>query len=269
MRQGAETWKKKFLQQGMQGTAIVFGNASADDAMRSFPPSPDVVQDCFAAVFTGPEKPTSEQAAIMAGTSATAKQKQEEMAREALRKEVELHVDKKTFDAQARFLKDTNYVYRNATYRTDLVETFPSEPAVPDVFQACAKFVPVNPQTDNVSKTSGPAAATTHGEQEREAAEDEDRIDSAAWLSIVDDEQAQTAEVSKLPALAGLLERLERQSARVLANEIKAKLTDESYGALDAAGARSWTSFVRNFIRNATVGHQNRSSQRSTTECAR
>ena len=69
VRQGAETWKKKFLQQGMQGTAIVFGNASADDAMRSFPPSADVVQDCFAAVFTGPEKPTSEQAAIMASTS--------------------------------------------------------------------------------------------------------------------------------------------------------------------------------------------------------
>ena len=37
-RQHHQSWRKKFLQQGMSGTAIVYGNGSADDAMASFPP---------------------------------------------------------------------------------------------------------------------------------------------------------------------------------------------------------------------------------------
>ena len=54
-RQHLPSWRKKFLQQGMSGTAIVYGNGSADDAMASFPPDDAVLQDSFMAVFTGPE----------------------------------------------------------------------------------------------------------------------------------------------------------------------------------------------------------------------
>ena len=54
-RQHQQSWRKKFLQQGMSGTAIVYGNGSADDAMASFPPDDNVLQDSFMAVFTGPE----------------------------------------------------------------------------------------------------------------------------------------------------------------------------------------------------------------------
>jgi hypothetical protein len=39
----------------MSGTALVYGNGSADDAMASFPPDDTVLQDSFMAVFTGHE----------------------------------------------------------------------------------------------------------------------------------------------------------------------------------------------------------------------
>ena len=54
-RQHLQSWRKKFLQQGMSGTAIVYGNGGADEAMASFPPDDNVLQDSFMAVFTGPE----------------------------------------------------------------------------------------------------------------------------------------------------------------------------------------------------------------------
>ena len=50
-QQTAKTWRRKFLQHGMSGTAIVFGNASAEEALGSFPPSEDVLRDSFVAVF--------------------------------------------------------------------------------------------------------------------------------------------------------------------------------------------------------------------------
>ena len=37
-QQHAETWRQKFLQYGIKGTAIVFGNGNVDEAMLSFPP---------------------------------------------------------------------------------------------------------------------------------------------------------------------------------------------------------------------------------------
>ena len=74
VRQAAMSWRQKFLQQGMQGTAIVCGNGSADDIMLSFPPSSDVVQYAFVAVLTLPEQPTHEQALAMEDRSEVSKQ---------------------------------------------------------------------------------------------------------------------------------------------------------------------------------------------------
>ena len=59
-RQHHQSWRKKFLQQGMSGTSIVYGNGSADDAMETFPPDDTVLQDSFMAVFTGPESEVME-----------------------------------------------------------------------------------------------------------------------------------------------------------------------------------------------------------------
>ena len=64
----------------MQGTAILFGNGSSDDAMRSFPPSKEVRQNSFVAVFIGTEEPTQEQFAIMEGTTPEAQKAQDAMA---------------------------------------------------------------------------------------------------------------------------------------------------------------------------------------------
>ena len=54
-RQHLESWRQKFLQKGMSGTAIVYGNGNIDHVMSSFPPSQDVLQDTFVAVFAGSE----------------------------------------------------------------------------------------------------------------------------------------------------------------------------------------------------------------------
>ena len=87
------TWRKKFLQHGMRGTAIVYGNGSADDAMASFSPDDNVLQDSFMAVFTGPEKNEEEEEEE---EGPALRKKREEEARAALRKEVELYVHKST-----------------------------------------------------------------------------------------------------------------------------------------------------------------------------
>ena len=147
-------------------------------------------------------------------------------------------MDKKLLDAQARLLIETNYVHKKAHYRTDLVERLAEEPEVPEVFQACAKFVPVDAAIEDESKASGPASATTAGEQEREAASDDGILDSTPWMSLFDDEQTHAADISSLPALQTLLEKMEQQAGRIVANEVKAMLTDGGYGALDELGRK-------------------------------
>ena len=98
VRQQMEAWRHKFLQQGISGTAIVYGNGNVDHAMQEFPPSAEVLQDTFAAVFCGPED------------GATSSAQREATARNAFRREVRLQVEKPLFDRQAKQLLSTNYV---------------------------------------------------------------------------------------------------------------------------------------------------------------
>ena len=65
MRQHATAWRQKFLQQGIHGTAIVFGNGNGSEAMNSSPPEDDVLRDTFVAVFTGPENPRAHEQEVM------------------------------------------------------------------------------------------------------------------------------------------------------------------------------------------------------------
>ena len=102
------------------------------EAVDNFPPDDDVLRDTFVAVFTGPDKPTAQEQEIMQGCSEDAVRRQTAMAQAALRKEVELEVDKVLFDKQARRLMETNYVYHEcATYRRDLVDALPPGRTVP------------------------------------------------------------------------------------------------------------------------------------------
>ena len=56
------------------------------------------------------------------------------------------------------------------------------------------------------------------------------------WLSIVDDQLDDVAEVTSIPALQGLLERMESQAGRVVANELSSIIEGASNARLDAVG---------------------------------
>ena len=218
------------MQQGMSGTAIVYGNGSSKDAMDSFPPSDEVLRDSFMAVFTGPEREN---------VIVTAEQ-QEEQARAAMRREVELHVEKGEYEMQAAFLVKHNYKYKEvaeerAGYRQDLVDKLPSTRSLPTCLEACAKFVPDRSDAVDSTKATGPSTSTTAAQQEMQAAEhDAEELDK--WISMLDEKQDEVEELTSLPALQGLLERMESLAGRVVANELQAISEENGYGALDDLG---------------------------------
>ena len=244
VRQAATTWRQRFLQSGIKGTSIVFANGRADEAMASFPPTAEEIHQTFVAVFTGPEQPTDAERALLESNDPADEETRERMARERLRREVELEVDRDEYDAQARRLQATNKVYADACYRVDLVEKLPAERAVPQCFECCATFLRVDAEDVDVARASGPASSTTTGEQEREAAEaDADKL--SQWLSIVDEDDADAAEMTSLPALERLLERMESQAGRVVANELMARV--EESGATDEVGRNRLVAACRDF----------------------
>ena len=150
------------MQQGMSGTAIVYGSGSADDAMASFPPEDNVLQDSFMAVFTGPESDI-----ILSDAE------KEEQARAALRKEKKLHVCRNTYTKQADLLMRTNYVYAKHKngYKPSLADKLPETLSLPACFEACAKFIPLRSNEVDVTRAIGPGSVTTAAQQELESAE--------------------------------------------------------------------------------------------------
>ena len=226
VRQQRETWRQKFLQYGIKGTAIVFGNGKVDQAMKSFPPEPDVVKDTFVAVFSGPDEE--------AGFKLTEEQ-QHAKALHAMRREVGLQVDKGLFDEQAMHLRQTNYVYADAQYRQDLVTEFPDQTAVPSCLEACARFVPTRAGEEDVTQARGPASSTTAAAQEQEAIEEDD-VELTKWLSIAEEQLDEVAEMTSLPALQGLLERMESQAGRVVANELATIIEGAANARIDEVG---------------------------------
>ncbi|CAK0792583.1 unnamed protein product, partial [Prorocentrum cordatum] len=206
-----------------QGAAIVFGNGIVDHAMRSFPPEPDMLGDTFVAVFAGADDDEE-------GIPLTEEQKQERALR-ATREEVALHVDKAEYDAQARLLKQRNYVCNDpgVQCRSDHVDRFPRQPGVPDFTLACAKYVPTDAALDDVAQAQGPASATTGAQAEMSAAA-EDAQELTKWLSVLEDHMDDVSELAPLPALQGMLERMESQAGRVVANELMSRLEDQGGG---------------------------------------
>ena len=138
--------------------------------MASFPPNEAYLQDTFVAVFTGPERPTALEQAAMEGKDEEAERQRSEMARRRLQKEVELAVSRTEFNDQARYLQATNYVYAEANFRKDLADALPAGREVPLCLTACARFVQVNPDEEDIKQAGGPATSTTAGEEEAAAA---------------------------------------------------------------------------------------------------
>jgi len=233
VRQQATSWRKKFLQTGMQGTSIVFGNGDASEALAEFPPSEDVLQDSFVAVFTGPDNPSPAESRIINGNSESDAQARTKMAQMALRKEIQLHVEKHLLDEQATYLMKTNYVYNeDGRYRQDLVEAMPEGKHLPSALEAIATFVKVDDTTDNVMQDHGPASSTTGATHEKESAEEF----TGRVMSVMDENLEEAMESSKLPILQTLLERMENQAGRVLANELSARTEEGDYDGRDDVG---------------------------------
>ena len=214
VRQERESWRQKFLQYAIKGTSIVFGNGRADQAMRSFPPEPGVLKETFIAVFAGADEDE--------GVTLTDEQKQARAVK-AMREEIGLQVEKSLFDQQAKLLREHNYVYNDPDvhYREDLVEDFPTQAAVPSCFTACAQYVPTTSGLDDNTQAVGPASSTTGAQLEQEAAE-EDAQELTKWLSVVEEQMDDVSELTSLPSLQGLAERMESQAGRVVANELSA-----------------------------------------------
>ena len=135
-----------------------------------------MLQDSFVAVFTGPESDVI-----------LSEAEKEEQARAALRNEKELHVCRSTYERQAKRLMETNYVYAKykGGYKQELVQKLPETPGLPGCFEACAKFIPVRSDEVDITRATGPAAATTAAQQEIEAAENLADLDRDDFTSCV------------------------------------------------------------------------------------
>ena len=117
------TWDFLFHQSGMIGSAILFGNASCTQAMASFPPQS--VTDSFAVSFLGrpevqspmgcPEDSLKHEGLDKDG------QTLQQQAQRLVKGIAKLKVNRAEFDAQARALRETNVIYKEADYLTDIV----------------------------------------------------------------------------------------------------------------------------------------------------
>ena len=111
----------------------------------------------------------------------------------------------------------------------------PETPSLPACFEACAKFIPLRSNEVDATRAQGPGSATTAAQQELESAgHDAEEMDK--WLSVLEDDHDEIAEMTSLPTLQGLLERMESMAGRIVANELMAVAETEGYGALDDIG---------------------------------
>ena len=86
----------------------------------------------------------------------------------------------------------------------------------------------------DVTRATGPEAATTAAQQEREDAGNIEELDK--FVSVLEENHDEIAEMTSLPALQGLLEKMESLAGRVVANEVMAFVESGEYGAQDELG---------------------------------
>ena len=87
----------------------------------------------------------------------------------------------------------------------------------------------------SVAQAKGPASSTRTTELESEDVP-ENAQELSKWLSVVEDQLEDVSELTSIPSLQGLLERMESQAGRVVANELSAALTDGECHQLDELG---------------------------------
>ena len=92
----------------------------------------------------------------------------------------------------------------------------------------------------------GPATSTTGAQSEQDAAS-EDAQELTKWLSIVEDQMDDVSEVTSLPALHGMLERMESQAGRVVANELIGVLEEGRSLQVDEIGRQRLRTLCQDF----------------------
>ena len=142
----------------------------------------------------------------------------------------------------------TNYVYaeHKGDYRNDFVDKLPDNPSLQSCFEACAKFVPLQSSEADVTKAIGPSNSTTAAQQEIEAC-DKDAEELDKWLSLLEDNHDEIAEITSLSALQGMLERMESMAGRIVANELMAVAEKDGYRALDEIGREKLRKICQGF----------------------
>ena len=73
-----------------------------------------------------------------------------------------------------------------------------------------------------ITRASGLARSTAAAPQTIDAAAADDSSELTQWMSILDKQQEDVAEISSLPALQGLLEGMESQAGRLVSIELLA-----------------------------------------------
>ena len=71
------------------------------------------------------------------------------------------------------------------------------------------------------------------------------------WLSLLEDNHDEIAEMTSLPALQGMLERMESMAGRIVANELMA-VAEDGYGALDDIGGEKLRQICQEFHETCT-----------------
>ena len=206
------SWDFLFHQSGIIGTAILFQNADCGKAMQHFPP--DKINDSFAVSF-------------VADVKGDANGQQQSDAKAFVASEIaKLKVHRMEFDAQSEALVKSNVVYKDKTYRRDLVATWvpdPKTPAVPSVITDAVVAVPLEESPGHVV-AEGPADATAMGEAERmdaDVAAARDARYIAAFEPEVQDLNGGTNGGMEVTALMQQLEELDRTAQRSVAAEVE------------------------------------------------
>ena len=103
-------------------------------------------------------------------------------------------------------------------------------------------------QKVDVTKATGPSSATIAAQHEMESFEkDAEELDK--WLSLLEDNHDEVAEMTSLPVLQGMLERMESMAGRIVANELMAVAEKDGYGALDEIGRERLRKICEEFHR--------------------
>ena len=126
----------------------------------------------------------------------------------------------------------------------DLVDKLPSGSAVPECFEACAVFVRTEADDSDMKQASGPASSTVAGEQEEETRDAEELV---KWMSVVDEDDTDIGQMTSLPSLQRMLDRMESQAGRVAANELLAAVGNAGSGDIDELGRSRLAKISREF----------------------